>query len=33
MSNIEDIAKLAIEEISAEFDNGILEDAKTSASL
>mgnify|MGYP006955105700 CR=1 FL=1 len=29
MSNIEDIAKLAIEEISAEFDNGILEDAKT----
>lgn len=28
MSNIEDIAKLAIEEISAEFDNGILEDAK-----
>lgn len=29
MSNIEDIAKLAIEEISAEFDNDILEDAKT----
>lgn len=29
MSNIEDIAKLAIEEISAEFDNGTLEDAKT----
>ena len=29
MSNIEDIAKLAIEEISAEFDNGILEYAKT----
>ena len=29
MNNIEDIAKLAIEEISAEFDNGILEDAKT----
>ena len=29
MSNIEDIAKLAIEEISAEFDNGVLEDAKT----
>lgn len=29
MSNIEYIAKLAIEEISAEFDNGILEDAKT----
>ena len=29
MSNIEDIAKLAIEEISAEFDSGILEDAKT----
>lgn len=29
MSNIEDIAKLAIEEISVEFDNGILEDAKT----
>ena len=29
MSNIEDIAKLAIEEISAEFDDNILEDAKT----
>lgn len=29
MSNIEYIAKLAIEEISAEFDNDILEDAKT----
>lgn len=29
MNNIEDIAKLAIEEISAEFDNGTLEDAKT----
>ena len=29
MSNIEYIAKLAIEEIRAEFDNGILEDAKT----
>lgn len=29
MNNIEDIAKLAIEEISAEFDDNILEDAKT----
>ncbi len=29
MSNIEDIAKLAIEEISAEFDDNILEYAKT----
>ena len=29
MNNIEDIAKLAIEEISAEFDNVTLEDAKT----